>query len=178
MCLNRGDTIGGRYQIDRSLKNGGVGTTYVARDIHLPDNRECVVKQIIPKSNNPLGLDEVRKRFKREAQALSDLGRHSQIPQLFAYFEENGKFYLVQEFIEGHPLNEELASGRQLNETEVIELLLGILEVLDFVHQRQIIHRDIKPHNLIRREQDQKIVLIDFGAVKEIRNLTDRKSVV
>jgi serine/threonine protein kinase len=171
MCLNPGDIIGGHYQIDRELGNGGFGRTYLAKEMRLPNNPLCVVKEIKPLSNDPSVLQDVEERFNREANALYYLGKHDQVPQLFGYFEEKGRFYLVQQYIEGHDLSQELTVGRQLSEDESIDLLKGILEVLKVVHEQNIIHRDIKPSNLIRRKQDGKIVLIDFGAVKEISTL-------
>ncbi|MEO0971344.1 MAG: AarF/UbiB family protein, partial [Cyanobacteria bacterium J06639_18] len=90
------------------------------------------------------------------------------IVEVFAHFEENQQFYLVQEYIEGYDIKEEVYSGQQLSEKVVIKLLEEILEVLNFVHQQKVIHRDIKPSNIRRRQSDRKIVLIDFGAVKEI----------
>jgi serine/threonine-protein kinase len=88
-----------------------------------------------------------------------------------AHFEEDQQFYLVQEFIRGHDLSKELIAGKQWTEAQVIEFLEDILKTLEFVHQQKVIHRDIKPANLIRRKQDEKIILIDFGAVKEIETL-------
>jgi serine/threonine protein kinase len=101
------------------------------------------------------------------------LGKHAQIPQLFAHFSENNQFYLVQEYIEGHPLGEETILGKQWEEIAVIEFLEDVLSTLAFVHQHNVIHRDIKPDNLIRRKRDNKIILIDFGAVKQIINLSN-----
>lgn len=171
MVLNSGDIIGGHYRIVQVLGSGGFGQTYLAEEMHLPNTPQRVVKEINSQSHSRSVLQEVEERFNKEVQALFRLGNHPQIPQLFAYFQENGKFYLVQEFIEGHPLSQELTIGRRLSEEEVINLLQGILEILDFLHQHNVIHRDIKPSNLIRRHTDGKIVLIDFGAVKEITNL-------
>jgi serine/threonine protein kinase len=96
--------------------------------------------------------------------------RYDQIPRLFAHFEQDEEFYLVQEFIEGHSLDQELIPGKQLSEVSVTALLQDILQVLAFVHQHNVIHRDIKPANLMRHSRDSKIVLIDFGAVKEVSN--------
>jgi serine/threonine protein kinase len=90
---------------------------------------------------------------------------------LFAYFEEGGQFYLVQEFIEGDVIEKEIYSGN-FNEDRTIQLLIEILEVLSYVHEQGVIHRDLKPPNIMRRKSDGKIVLIDFGAVKEIKGLT------
>ncbi|GAA6623247.1 hypothetical protein NUACC26_090720 [Scytonema sp. NUACC26] len=163
-----GEILDRRYQIKQVLSAGGFGQTYLADDTKLPGNPQCVVKQLKPKSNDPNTLQVARRLFASEAQVLQQLGNHDQIPRLLAYFEENQEFFLVQEFIDGQSLSTELTSGNYFSELDVINLLKGILEPLAFVHQRRIIHRDIKPANLIRRSQDGKIVLIDFGAVKEI----------
>ncbi|MGB3759157.1 MAG: protein kinase, partial [Rivularia sp. (in: cyanobacteria)] len=108
----------------------------------------------------------------REAQVLYRLGKgHKQIPEMFAHFEENDEFYLVQEFVDGHDLTKEIKQRHKLSEEKVIKLLQEILEVLSFVHENNVIHRDIKLRNIMRRRDDGKIVLIDFGAVKEIKGL-------
>lgn len=161
---------GGRYKIIAALGGGGFGQIYVAEDTHRPGNPRCVVKHLQPASREVGFLQTARRLFNTEASILEKLGRHDQIPQLLAYFEENEEFYLVQEFVDGYSLSDELSGGVKLNETQVISLLLDILNVLEFVHLHQVIHRDIKPSNLIRRQHDGKIILIDFGAVKEIRN--------
>ncbi|MBD2041093.1 GUN4 domain-containing protein [Microcoleus sp. FACHB-672] len=161
--------VGGRYQIISHLGGGGFGTTFVAEDRHLPGNPRCVVKQLKPKAvDNPTALEAARRLFEREADVLYKLGSHNQIPRLFAHFEEDREFYLVQELIEGHELRQELPVNQQLSEAQVVCILREILEVLVFVHQQDVIHRDIKPSNLIRCRQDKKIVLIDFGAVKQL----------
>lgn len=161
-------TLGGRYQIIRHLGGGGFGTTFVAEDIYLPGNPQCVVKQLKPQTTEPLTLQAARRLFDTEAQVLYQLGNHDQIPRLLAYFEENQEFYLVQELIKGCDLSQELTPGKQLSEQQVITLLQDILEILEEVHQQKVIHRDVNPRNLLRREQDGKLVLIDFGAVKQI----------
>jgi CHASE2 domain-containing sensor protein/predicted Ser/Thr protein kinase len=160
---------GGRYKILAALGGGGFGQIYVAEDTYRPGNPRCVVKHLQPASREVDFLQTARRLFNTEAEILEKLGHHDQIPQLLAYFEENEEFYLVQEFVDGCALSDEL-SGGVINETQVISLLQDILNVLEFVHSHQVIHRDIKPSNLIRRQQDGKIILIDFGAVKEIRN--------
>jgi serine/threonine-protein kinase len=91
----------------------------------------------------------------------------TQIPRLYAYFAEQGQFYLVQEWIEGVTLNATLQRNGSLGERDVKEILLSILPILDYVHNRGIIHRDIKPNNIILRQHDGKPVLIDFGIAKE-----------
>lgn len=163
-----GQLIGRRYQIISHLGKGGFSQIYLARDTQLPGNPECVVKKLTLKATDSSNLTIARRLFNLEAKILQQLGQHNQIPQLFAYFEENQEFYLVQEFIRGHLLNQELIPGEKLNNFDTIDLLLSILKPLAFVHYYNVIHRDIKPSNLIRRQQDGEIVLIDFGAVKQL----------
>jgi tetratricopeptide (TPR) repeat protein len=168
MKLLIGQALGGRYQIISELGQGGFGTTFLAEDRHLPGNYRCAVKQLKPQATDATTLQAARRLFDTEAKVLHQLGKHPQIPQLFAYFEENREFYLVQEFVAGEELSQEIKPGKQLSELEAIALLREILEILEFVHQHQVIHRDLNPRNLIRRRADGKLVLIDFGAVKQI----------
>ncbi|MBO3458892.1 WG repeat-containing protein [Aetokthonos hydrillicola Thurmond2011] len=169
--LLQGTILRNRYQIIRHLGTGGFADTYLAEDRDLPGHPQCVVKHLKLTSPSPSVLPIASRLFETEAQVLYLLGQHDQIPKLFAHFQENGEFYLVQEFIDGNDLTKELTLGKRFSEQEVIKLLQGILEVLVVVHERSIIHRDIKPQNLIRRRKDGKIVLIDFGSVKEIGTL-------
>ncbi len=159
------------YQITKLLGSGAFGDTYLAKDLDLPNHPVCVVKHLRPKDPNPAVLQIARRLFESEAQVLYRLGNEcNQIPRLFAHFEEKGEFYLVQEFVDGEDLSREIFPGQRLSEAEVTKLLQEILEILTTVHHKNIIHRDIKPQNLMRRRQDGKIVLIDFGAVKETMN--------
>ena len=167
--LNIGTVLRNRYRIMEVLGSGGFGDTYLAEDLDLPRHPRCVVKQLRPKDSNPEVLRIAKALFEREAEYLYRIGNaHPEIPDLFAHFTEGGEFYLVQEYIEGHSLAQEIPQGKKLSEPEVIRLLLDILEVLAFVHQQNVIHRDIKLSNLLRRKSDGKIVLIDFGAVKDV----------
>jgi eukaryotic-like serine/threonine-protein kinase len=162
-------TLRNRFEIIKQLGSGGSGDTYLAIDLDLPGQPHCVVKHFHPKDSNPAVIPIAKKLFDREAEVLYQLGNdHDQIPRLFAHFHEDGDFYLVQEFIDGHALTQEIIPNQQLSENIVLNLLKDILEVLVFVHQNNIIHRDIKPQNLMRRYSDQKIVLIDFGSIKKI----------
>ena len=160
--------LGGRYQILQRLGGGGFGQTSLAKDLHLPGHPCCVVKRLQPRNTHDNHLDSARRLFNAEANALYVLGNHDQIPRLLAHFEENEQFYLVQELIEGSLLKEEIHAGIQLSETKTIEIIQDILTTLCTVHDHHVIHRDIKPSNLIRRQSDRKLVLIDFGAVKQI----------
>ncbi|MCL6434223.1 MAG: tetratricopeptide repeat protein [Leptolyngbyaceae cyanobacterium HOT.MB2.61] len=163
-----GKILGGRYQITHHLGGGGFGQTYLAEDLHLPGKPQCVVKQLKPRVTNLEALQTARRLFDTEAEVLYALGNHDQIPRLFAHFEENRDFFLVQEFVEGEVFSQEIKARKQFPETEVIDLVQDILTVLEFVHQQQVVHRDIKPSNLIRRKGDRRMILIDFGAVKQI----------
>jgi eukaryotic-like serine/threonine-protein kinase len=151
-----------RYRIREHLVSTDYSDTYLAEDENLPDRPLCLVKRLKSQSQRTSHL------FDRETRVLYRLGQHDRIPELLARFEEDGYFYLVYQFIEGQPLYQELIEGQPWEEPQVIALLKDILEVLVFVHQQDVIHRDVHPQNLIRRTSDHKIVLIDFGAVKEI----------
>lgn len=165
--------LAGRYQINRILGSGGFGFTYLAEDAHRPGAPQCVVKHLRPARQDERFLQVARRLFRTEAEILEKLSSHLQvphpIPQLLAYFEENKEFYLVQEYIQGEPLSDELPVDKRLPEQQVIELLKGVLEILTFVHKHSVVHRDIKPSNIMRRQQDNQFVLIDFGAVKHIQ---------
>jgi serine/threonine-protein kinase len=163
----KGKLLGGRYQVVEILATGGFGQTFVAEDTHRPGNPQCVVKHLKPASINSGFLQNARRLFQSEAETLEKLGNHNQIPRLLAYFEENQEFYLVQEFIQGHTLSAELQAGKPWSESKVYQFLQEILNLLIFVHGHRVIHRDIKPDNLIRRQRDGKLVLVDFGSVKQ-----------
>ncbi|WP_299414991.1 protein kinase [Acaryochloris sp. IP29b_bin.148] len=161
-----GKVLASRYRIINAMAQGGFGKTFLAEDVLLPGAPHCVVKQLTVGQENTLGIS--RRLFNQEAITLQKLGKHPQIPQLYAYFEENNEFFLVQELIEGISLKEEFQQKKQLSELQGIELLRDCLNTLEFVHSLGVIHRDIKPANLMRRQVDGRIVLLDFGAVKEI----------
>jgi len=163
-----GKTLGSRYKLIRVLGAGNFGQTFLAEDTHRPVRAKCVVKYLRPARTDPSFLPLARSLFQREAQTLERLGSHEQIPRLLAYFEEDNEFYLVQDFIEGQVLRQQLMPGATWSEAEVLDFFQDALGILAFVHQCGVIHRDIKPDNLIRRHLDQRLVLIDFGAVKEM----------
>ncbi len=159
------DRLAQRYEILRPLSSGGFSETLLAVDTHLPGRPCCVVKRLVMPAGEPFLQETARRLFDTEARVLERLGRHPQIPQLLAHFEENGHFYLVQEYIEGHDLTAELT--RPMGEAYTVALLREILPILDYIHQEKAIHRDLKPANLIRR-RDGTLFVIDFGAVKQI----------
>ena len=166
-----GQTLGGHYYVFNSLGSGNFGETYLAKDIHLPGQPVRLLKRLQPGFSEPDKIKIAERLFDTEAKTLYKLGDNKQleglIPKLFAHFQENDEFYLVQEYIDGSDLSNEIYPDKQLSEQEVTKLLKEILEILAVVHQERVIHRDIKPSNLIRRASDGKIVLIDFGAVKQ-----------
>ncbi|NJK34174.1 MAG: serine/threonine protein kinase [Oscillatoriales cyanobacterium SM2_2_1] len=172
-----------RYKLLKKIGVGGFGHTFIARDMRRPGTPACVVKQLQPANKDESFIREARRLFNTEAETLERLGRHDQIPQLLAYFEENQEFYLVQEFIEGKSLYQEwkadpdapeptdgIRRGKAISEADSVQILKDVLNVLEFVHAEGVIHRDIKPDNLIRRKSDNRIVLIDFGAVKAMQD--------
>ncbi|HIK27133.1 MAG: serine/threonine protein kinase [Oscillatoriaceae bacterium SKW80] len=171
--------LGGRYIPIQKLGKGGFGTAYLARDRYTPTMGYCVVKQFQPpKDLLPQQIQTAQELFEREATVLEELGnKHPQIPNLFAFFplevpslqtsEKEKFFYIVQEFIDGQNLEEELAQKGPFSEMEVKEVLKEILKVLKFVHDNGSIHRDIKPSNIMRARTG-KLYLLDFGAVKKV----------
>jgi serine/threonine protein kinase, bacterial len=165
-----GQLLAGHYRVLQVLGVGGFGQTYITEDLHLPGNPKCVLKHLKPASTDRSLLELARKFFEKEAIVLQQLGNHDRIPRLLAYFEENQEFYLVQEYVPGHPLSAELKNGAKWSESQVIELLQEILEILVFIHSQGVIHRDIKPDNIMRRNLDRRLILIDFGAIKQVRN--------
>ncbi|MDT9189492.1 MAG: serine/threonine-protein kinase [Limnospira sp. PMC 894.15] len=179
--------LDGRYLTERLLGQGGFGAAFLARDRRSPSLRTCVVKQFLPAGDlGPQQLAIAQGLFEREAQVLDRLGhQHPQIPNLLAYFplEATGWqtrtpqqfFYLVQEYIDGQNLEQELSSRGPFSETEVLEVMREILNILEFVHGEDVIHRDIKPSNIMR-DRSGTLHLLDFGAVKEVTQAPGNKS--
>lgn len=163
-----GQLLDGRYQVIDVIESTEFGKTYLAKDTRRPGESLCFVKHLHLAPEDAKLVNVARQRFQQEAKVLEKLSQHDQIPHLLAYFEENREFYLVESYIAGHSLIDEILPGQPLTENQVINLLTDVLGILQFVHQQGVIHRDIKPGNLIRRQTDGKIVLLDFGAVKEI----------
>jgi len=169
-CQNCGATLAplrNRYRVIQILGAGGFGRTFLAEDIDKLDER-CVVKQFLPQAQGSWAIQKATELFQQEAKRLQLLGEHTQIPTLFAYFEEDKRLYLVQQFIEGDNLLQELGKQGAFSEQKIRELLIDILPVLQFVHRQKVIHRDIKPDNIIRRRNDGKLILIDFGIAKNL----------
>ncbi|MBW4452260.1 MAG: serine/threonine protein kinase [Nostoc indistinguendum CM1-VF10] len=157
----------GRYEILQILGRGGFGITFLAKNAILPGNPLCVIKQLCPKVTNPQSWQRACTRFEKEAKTLGQLGSHSQIPMLLDYFQANGEFFLIQEYVPGLTLAREVRQTGAKSEASVKLFLQELLPVLQYLHKHHVIHRDIKPQNLLRCEYDGRVVLINFGAVKE-----------
>lgn len=155
-----------RYKVIKSLGSGSFGEAFLAEDTQMPLQQNCVIKQLKPQVK-PQFYQIVKERFRQEVATLQTLGDHNQIPRLYAYFEDAEEFYLVQEYIHGETLEAKMQREGKLNESAVREILSSLLRVLEYIHGKRIVHRDIKPNNIIWRQSDRKPVLIDFGAVKE-----------
>ena len=160
--------LGGRYQIQRILGQGGFGRTYLAVDQHRFDER-CVIKEFLPRHTGDYESRKSRDLFEREAQILHQL-EHPQIPQFFACFSQDEKRFLAQEYVDGKTysdlLRERQQQGYAFSEVEVVRWLKDLLPVLDYIHQHQIIHRDISPDNIMLQQGSNLPVLIDFGVGK------------
>jgi CHASE2 domain-containing sensor protein/tRNA A-37 threonylcarbamoyl transferase component Bud32 len=170
--------LDGRYQAEHTLGAGGFGVTYLARDTKRPGKPQCVIKQLVPARRDANFVSLARRLFNTEAEILSKLGHHAQIPHLLAYFEHQQEFYLVQQFIDGTPLDRELEGATApWSQAQVLDLLRQLLPVLGFIHSQHVIHRDLKPGNIIRERHQGRLVLIDFGAVKEIQPQSDDRNV-
>ncbi|MFM6486190.1 MAG: protein kinase domain-containing protein [Dolichospermum sp.] len=161
-------TLKDRYRPIKSLGSGGFGKTYLAQDIDKL-NTQCVIKQFAPQITGTNAFQKAKELFLQEAQQLQKLGEHSQIPTLLAYFEQDNRLYLVQQFIDGANLLQELKNQGIFSESKIRALLQDLLTTLEVVHEYEVIHRDIKPENIMRRRSDGKLILIDFGASKQLQ---------
>lgn len=162
-----------RYEIMKKLREEEFVQTYLVKDRDLPSQSQYVIRQIalnIPDGTPAVTQSLLASRFKE----LEKLNGHGQIPKLLASFTENEKFYIVQEFIEGQNLKEEFRTNRLWSEPKVIDFLIDLLEILEFVHRQDLSHLNLQPSNLRRRQQDGKLVLIDFGILEGIPELSDR----
>jgi eukaryotic-like serine/threonine-protein kinase len=184
-----GNKIHGCYQIVKTFKKGAFGKTYLAEyhpDLEADTERSegavtikyswfegdrCILKILQTSSNHPYILDEAKQRFNNEVKKLEKLGHHPQIPSLLDFFIDKNQLCVVEEFIDGQDLSQEICEGKSWPESQVIALLYNVLEVLEVIHEQETIHRNIKPSNLIRRFSDYQIVPIDFGSLKEIETL-------
>ncbi|MBG1262770.1 serine/threonine-protein kinase [Nostoc commune] len=173
-----GTLIDNRYIIQKLLGQGGLGRTYLAFDTRR-FNEACVLKEFAPIGTGESGLEQYRNLFKREAKILHQL-QHPQIPKFLACFEGDGRLFLVQEYVDGKTysrvLGELQRQGRNFSQEEVIEWLKNLLPVLEYVHQHNIIHRDISPDNIMLPDGKDLPVLIDFGVGKQIADMNEGRN--
>ncbi len=187
----------GLYEAINLIGQGGMGRTFQAKDLGRL-GQLCAIKQFLPQFQEAELIKKAIALFEREAAQLQALGSHPQIPELIAYFEEEGCLYLVQELIEGENLYIELQRHGIFSEAQIYELLENMLPVLQFIHDHQTIHRDIKPENIIRQflpspelvQKEKKanyqspitnssqinFVLVDFGAAKAFTSETANRT--
>ncbi|MEM1170577.1 MAG: SUMF1/EgtB/PvdO family nonheme iron enzyme [Cyanobacteria bacterium P01_H01_bin.35] len=192
-CQNCGEklVLAERYRALKIIGKGGFGRTFQAVDEYKPSKPFCVIKQFFPQAQGTKTFEKAAELFAQEAERLDGLGRHPQIPELLAYFTQDNRQYIVQEFIDGQNLQQELEESDAFDESQILELLKSLLPVLEFIHSQQVIHRDIKPENIIRRKNNNQfypvrarsspekinpvqasispennIILVDFGAAK------------
>ena len=178
ICQNCGSALlllRGRYQATQLLGQGGFGRTYLALDADRL-NSECVIKQFSPQVQGTKSLEKAVQLFSQEAVRLHQLGEHAQIPSLLASFEQEGYLYLVQQFIEGQNLLQELKQHGAFSERQIRDVFADVLPILRFVHRHQVIHRDITPMNILRRQSDDRLMLIDFGVAKQLSEASPGES--
>ncbi len=159
-----------QYVVIHRLGQGGFGTTYFAKDVTAAHLLPCVIKQLKYKSKTPIELARNQRRFQREARMMARLGNHAQLPGLLSHFTDNGKFYLVQEHVPGLTISQEVSRQGVQTEAQVNQFIREMLPIIRYVHRQNLLHLDIKPANIIRRSDDNQLVLIDFGAVRRANN--------
>jgi len=158
--------LDGRYQITETIETAEWGQTYLAKDTHLPGEPQCFIKHLQPAQFAPELIEVIRQKLQRETQVLEVLAPYEQVPKLLAYFEDNHEFFLVESYSPGHALETEIVTNNPLEEQTVIRLMKDVLEILAYLQTKGVVHGDIRPSNLIRRDIDGKLQLIDFGAAQ------------
>ena len=179
-----GTILAERYAIQSSLGRGGFGITFLARNINLPGQPPCVIKQLAFQSTDAQQLATLQQQFYLEADTLSRLGSHAQIPTLLDYFNIDTDLYLVEEYVPGIVLSQAIDDATtqthrgqtRFTEPQIEDFLLQMLRLLEYIHGHRSIHRDIKPQNIILCQTDRRFVLIDFGAVKDLNPSTAQSS--
>ena len=163
MTLSQGQVVHNRYRIARLLGQGGMGAVYRAWDLNL--NKPVALKEMLPEPGlNHQQLAQLRVQFQREAQVLAGL-THPNLPRVTDYFEWEGRSYLVMDFVEGESLDQLIARHGRLPEAQVVNWAFQLLHALATCHAYRVVHRDVKPQNIIIRP-DGRAMLVDFGLVK------------
>ena len=164
-----GSVIGGRYQIIQKLGREETGKTYLAKDLQATGDSRCAIERLNPSYDNEINWQLIKKHLIDEIDVLERLGDHPQIPQFYNYFIEERQFYLVREYINGDNL-QTVIERKLFDEADTVYLIQDALRILDFIHKTNVIHGNVQPIHLIRRKQDGKFVLINFGAIREIES--------
>jgi serine/threonine protein kinase len=161
--LSTGTVLQNRYRIVSLLKKGGMGAIY--RAWHLSLNMPIAIKEMVPKPGlDAKNLNQLRQQFQQEAAVLAHLN-HPNLVRVIDHFEEASKVYLVMDFVEGESLGDLIEQEGALPEDEVLEWADQLLDALAYCHDEGVIHRDIKPQNVLIRS-DKRAMLVDFGLVK------------
>lgn len=171
---------GDKYRIIKTLGNGGFGITYLAE--HELAGRNVCIKEFFPKEyynrdddsrNVSLGsngsaemMGRFKEKFIKEAKTIARLD-HPNIIHIHDVFVENNTAYYVMEYIEGESLGDVVRRCGPLAEKDAVEYIRAVASALDYIHQRRIMHLDIKPANVMLRKEDNRAILIDFGLSKQ-----------
>lgn len=171
-----------RYEIIKSLKSGGMGAVYEARDKKLADT-PCAIKEVLPEALQGPDAHYILQSFETEMRALATL-EHTNIPRVRDFFTLGDSRYIVMDLVQGQSLEEELAEQRQVTgqpmDAQMAALdMVGVLETLHYLHCQKppVIHRDVKPANLIRDRRSGKIKLVDFGIARPLDDATTQTQV-
>jgi serine/threonine protein kinase len=163
-----GEILAGRYLQRSILHKSSFGITWLAQNVYLPGQPACVIKQLTTRFTDAKLTQIAIAQFELEALSLSRLGSHAQIPSLIDYVRSGDDLYLVEEYIPGSVLTEIIENQGKFTEAEVEKFLTQMLQLLAYIHSHHLIHCDIKPQNIILCQTDRRLVLVDFGAVKDI----------
>jgi serine/threonine protein kinase len=174
MALQQGMVISGRYEIITPIKSGGMGAVYRAFDLHF-HKREVALKEMLQEFSSEETAELVRRKFEEEAEILVNLSHHG-IPRVLDHFIEKDVCYIVMDFIDGVSLDRLLEeylvlTGKPVRQDFVAHYAIQICEILEYLHGQKpmpIVHRDIKPGNIILRKLKQEVILVDFGLARTI----------
>lgn len=168
-CLEPGSRVGGRYRVKRVLGQGGFGRSYLVEDLQR-FSELCVLKEFFPTGTSKRSLQKALQLFKREAKTLYQIN-HPQIPRFMACFTQGNRLFIVQEYINGvtyaQLIKQRKRSGQRFSTEEVVQWLIHLLQVLDYLHSLNLVHRDISPDNIMYSSDRNLPVLIDFGLVND-----------